>query len=167
MATLVSVCTHTNSGETPGTTHTYTVKAFDAAGNYSAASNTISATTTTDSTPPAKVLGLKGTSGSKNAMTISWNHRQRQRRGGQLQDLLNGVFATSVPAPTISQFYSGLSNSTTYNITVYAKDAAGNVSPVSANLACVVSSSGNAGSIHGLGSSCITGPCAQPAQQRR
>lgn len=134
---------YVDNGETPGTTHTYTVKAFDAAANYSAASNLITVTTTPDTTPPAKVLGLGGTSSAKRSMTINWSASSDNVAVVGYQIFSNGTLATTVPSPTVSQFYSGLSNSTVYNITVYAYDAAGNLSPVSATLVCTVNSSGN------------------------
>ncbi|MEU8380831.1 carbohydrate-binding protein [Streptosporangium sp. NPDC048865] len=48
----VATTSHTDTGLTPATSYTYTVKALDAAGNFSAASSPLTVTTKSTSTPP-------------------------------------------------------------------------------------------------------------------
>ena len=60
---------YSDTGLTPSTTYSYTVKAADAAGNLSAASNTASATTlaAADTTPPSAPTGTRGHRGQQHA----------------------------------------------------------------------------------------------------
>ena len=55
----------------------------------------------------------------------------------------NGSLIANLASPTVNYNYTGLANSTTYNIVVYAYDGAGNIAAPSATLSCVVNSSGN------------------------
>ena len=134
---------YVDTGEAPGTTHVYTVKAFDAAGNYSANSNALSVATTTDSSPPSKVGNFKGTSSSKNNVTLTWNASTDNVAVTTYAIYSNGSLATTVTSPTLTQSYTGLPNGSTYSLQIYAYDASGNVSPVSATLVCTVASNGN------------------------
>ncbi|MDR0269332.1 MAG: S8 family serine peptidase [Paenibacillus sp.] len=52
LVTTVTMTSSTVTGLTPNTAYTFTVKAKDAAGNISAASNAVSVTTNNDATPP-------------------------------------------------------------------------------------------------------------------
>ena len=144
-ATAGTVYTFTDAGLTPNTTYTYTVKAYDAAGNYSVASNSLAVKTVQDTVAPAKVTGVKGTSGSKNSATISWNASSDNVAVASYQIFVGGTLNQTVASPGLSYFYASplLANSSTYLVTVYAVDTSGNVSPVSATLSCVVNSSGN------------------------
>src|SRR5712672_1375723 len=63
-----------NTGLSPSTTYTYTVAAFDAAGNLSARSSAASATTpaAADTTPPSVPTGLTATAVSSSQINLSW-----------------------------------------------------------------------------------------------
>lgn len=78
-----SSLTFTDTGLTPGATHTYTVKAQDAAGNLSVASNTVTATL-----PAAAVPGLTCTS---TATELIYTLSGPGNSGGYLSLSLNGV----------------------------------------------------------------------------
>src|SRR5213592_854404 len=64
----------TNTGLSPSTTYSYTVAAFDAAGNLSARSSAASATTPAapDTTPPTVPTGLTATAVSSSQINLSW-----------------------------------------------------------------------------------------------
>ncbi|MDQ3870276.1 MAG: DNRLRE domain-containing protein, partial [Chloroflexota bacterium] len=59
----------------PSTTYSYTVKAYDAANNLSAASNSASVTTpaATDTTPPSAPANLTATAASSSQVDLSWS----------------------------------------------------------------------------------------------
>lgn len=61
-------------GLTASTSYSFTVKAFDAAGNLSAASSSASTTsgTTTDTTPPSAPTGLTASADSTSYIGLSW-----------------------------------------------------------------------------------------------
>lgn len=116
---------------TNGTTYSYTVAAFDVAGNLSAQSSAASATTH-DTTPPSVPTGLTGVAhgSSQTRIDLNWTAATdnvgvtgyRIYRGG------SQIGTSTLPA------YSDLTvvGSTSYTYTVAAQDAAGNVSGPSA-----------------------------------
>ncbi|MBB6091981.1 chitodextrinase [Povalibacter uvarum] len=120
---------YSNSSLTPATTYSYSVAAYDAAGNASAQSGTVSATTP-DSTAPSVPTGLTGSAASASLVNLSWSASSdnvgvtgyRIYRGGS-------QIGTSA---TTSYADSTVVGSTTYSYTVAAHDAAGNVSGQSA-----------------------------------
>src|SRR5205814_1810785 len=63
-----------NTGLSPSTTYSYTVAAFDAAGNLSAQSSPASATTPAppDTTPPSVPTGLRASAVSSSQINLSW-----------------------------------------------------------------------------------------------
>jgi len=141
--TLGTVFTYVdNAPLSPNTTYTYTVKAYDAAGNYSAASNTLSVTTVADTTAPATVTGVKGTATGLRAVLISWNTDTDNVAVAGYKVYWNGVLGATVLAPNVSVPFTGLVNSSTNTIVVYAYDTSNNLSAASATLTCNVSSSG-------------------------
>jgi YD repeat-containing protein len=120
---------YANSSLANATTYTYTVAAYDAAGNLSAQSSSASATTP-DQTPPSVPTGLTGSASSATQINLSWTASTdnvgvtgyRIYRGGN-------QIGTSAGAA-----YSDLTvvGSTTYSYTVEAYDAANNRSAPSA-----------------------------------
>lgn len=114
---------------TNGTTYSYRVAAYDAAGNISAPSSVASATTP-DAMPPSLPTGLTGSAASATQINLSWTASTdnvgvagyRVYRGGS-QIGTSGSTAYSD---------STVVGSTTYSYTVAAYDAAGNVSAQSA-----------------------------------
>src|SRR5213078_256904 len=122
-----------NTGLSPSTTYSYTVAAYDAAGNLSAQSSSASATTPAppDTTPPSVPTGLTASAVSSSQINLSWTASSdnvgvsgyRVYRGG-----------TQIATTTTTAYANtGLAPSTTYSYTVAAYDAAGNLSAQSAS----------------------------------
>lgn len=114
------------TGLTPATTYSFTVRAKDAAGNVSVASNAVSVTTTAPDTtaPTAPTLSASGTTAT--STNLSWT-------GATDNVAVTGydVFrGTTLIGSTASTTFAvtGLTAATTYTFNVRAKDAAGNVS---------------------------------------
>jgi chitinase len=136
--TLVTTATgtsYTDTGLAASTTYSYTVKARDAAGNVSAASNALSVTTSaasTDTTPPSTPTGLASSNVTSASVTLSWS-ASTDNVGVSGYDVLRGGAVIGSSAGTTFTD-GGVSPSTTYSYTVRAKDAAGNVSAQSSAL---------------------------------
>ncbi|WP_298221419.1 reprolysin-like metallopeptidase [Flavobacterium sp.] len=122
---------YTVSGLVASTTYVFTVKAKDAAGNASVASNGVSVTTSApvvDTTAPtAATLSASGTTSS--TTNLSWSGATDNIGVTAYDVYQNGAFKATVAATTYA--VTGLSASTTYTFYVIAKDAAGNASPAS------------------------------------
>jgi chitodextrinase len=123
--------TYAVSGLTASTTYAFTVKAKDAAGNASVASNSVVVTTLApvpDTTAPtAPTLSASGTTST--TTSLSWSGAT-DNLGVTGYDVYQG--ATLLGSTTSTTYaVSGLATSTTYSFTVKAKDAAGNVSVAS------------------------------------
>jgi chitodextrinase len=116
------------SGLTASTTYAFTVKAKDAAGNASVASNTVSVTTlapVVDTTAPtAPTLSASGT--TLTATNLSWSGATDNVSVTGYDVYKDGVLLGSTATTTYA--VSGLTAATTYAFTVQAKDAAGNIS---------------------------------------
>src|SRR6266480_3051603 len=123
-----SATSFANTGLAASTTYSYTVAAYDAAGNVSAQSSPASATTPAppDTTPPSVPTGLTANAVSSSQINLSWTASSdnvgvsgyRVYRGG-----------TQIATPGTTSFTdTGVSPSTTYSYTVAAYDAAGNLS---------------------------------------
>lgn len=133
LATSVTGTTATISGLTAGTSYTFTVKAKDAAGNLSAASNAVTVSTTAqpggDTQAPTAPTNLASTAQTTSSITLSWT-ASTDNVGVTGYDVYNGTtLATTVTGTTAT--ISGLAADTSYTFTVKAKDAAGNVSAAS------------------------------------
>ncbi|WP_306610744.1 glycoside hydrolase family 6 protein [Streptomyces lunaelactis] len=127
----------TDTGLSAGTTYTYTVKARDAAGNISAGSAPLSATTETgggsDTTAPSVPGGLNTTGKTTSSVTLSWTASSDNTGGSGIagyQVFRNGVQVATPTGTTYTD--TGLSAGTTYTYTVKARDVAGNISAASA-----------------------------------
>jgi len=127
--------TFTDTGLTPATAYSYTVRAVDAAGNPSAASSALAVTTAAaggDSQAPSVPTGLRTTSVGSTTVTLAWT-ASTDNVGVTGYRVFRG--ATQVGTPTGTSFTdTGLTASTTFSYTVRAADAAGNVSGASAAL---------------------------------
>lgn len=124
------------TGLTSSTTYNITVKAVDAAGNVSAASNTASFTTlamtTPDTTAPTAPSGLHvmGTPTTSSIM-LMWN-ASTDNVGVTGYRIYNGsALVATVSGTTTDYTVTGLSAGTTYSFSVRAIDAAGNQSAAS------------------------------------
>lgn len=123
---------HTLTGLTSNTHYVFTVRAIDAAGNESAASNSVNVTTAVipvDNTAPTAPPGLHimGTPTSS-TIHLMWSASSdnvgvagyRIYQGSTLIETLSGA--------TLEYIVQGLAPQTTYSFTVHAFDAANNVS---------------------------------------
>ena len=74
LVTVTSGTTYTDTGLTASTAYTYTVSAFDAAGNESAQSSAVTATTLapSDTTAPSVPTGLAATATGPDTVDLSW-----------------------------------------------------------------------------------------------
>ncbi|NBC68376.1 hypothetical protein GT003_05125 [Paenibacillus sacheonensis] len=139
--TVASGTTFSVTGLTANTAYTFTVKAKDAAGNVSAASNALSVTTSSASDTQAPTAPSSLTSPSKTATSVnlSWT-ASTDNVGVTGYDVYNGSTLAGTTAGTTFTV-SGLSASTAYTFTVKAKDAAGNVSSASNALSVTTNAS--------------------------
>ncbi|WP_442954387.1 fibronectin type III domain-containing protein [Paenibacillus sp. MMS18-CY102] len=137
-STANGMLSYTNTGLAASTSYSFTVKAKDAAGNLSAASSAVSATTqppTIDLTPPSVPANLHSTSTTSISVTLAWN-ASTDNVGVTGYDVFRGSTLTASVSGT-SAVITGLSASTAYSFTVKAKDAAGNVSAASSAVSVV------------------------------
>ena len=115
------------------TAYSYRVRATDSAGNLSGYSNTASATTQGDITPPSTPTNLTATAGSSSQINLSWTastdnvgvtgYRVENCQGSGCSNF------AQIATPAGTSFNdSGLLASTAYSYRVRATDAAGNLS---------------------------------------
>lgn len=155
IATLGNVNTYQMTGLTAATTYSFAVRALDAAGNQSLASN-LSVTTDVssgggDTQAPTAPTNLLSSLNTDTTADLSWNAatdnvgvtNYKIFKDGSLEATLNNVSSYQV---------TGLTASTAYNFTVTALDAANNES-VTSNIVSVTT---NANSGGGSGSSVWT-----------
>lgn len=115
-----------------GTSHSYTVYAYDAAGNISPASNTATVTTPTDTQPPTTPTGLTATAVSASQVNLTWNAATDNVGVAGYTVYRNGSpIASTSGANAISYSDTGVVSGTTYTYTVDAFDGTGNHSPPS------------------------------------
>ncbi|BFH63594.1 glycosyl hydrolase family 18 protein [Paenibacillus azoreducens] len=127
--------TYTVTGLTPATAYSFTVKAKDAAGNVSAASNAVTVTLeNADTTPPTAPGNVKAAAKTSTSVTLTWT-ASTDNVGVTGYDVYQGnTLAASVNGSTLTAVITGLSPNTTYSFTVKAKDAAGNLSDPSSTV---------------------------------
>src|SRR5204863_3162872 len=117
---------------TPDFTRSFTVAAFDAAGNASAPSAPLSVTTPplADTTAPTTPSGVAASALTSTSLTLSWSPATDNVGVTGYRVYRNGTLAAS-PSGT-SASITGLLAATLYSFTVSAVDAASNVSAPSA-----------------------------------
>ena len=140
-----SATAFTDTGLMPSTAYSYTVSAYDAAGNNSASSSAVQATTSAqaDTTPPTVPTGLTVTGTTVSTASLSWTASTDNVGVAGYKIYRAGA---QVGTSTVTSYTdTGLSASTTYAYTVSAYDAAGNSSaqtaPASATTATASSGS--------------------------
>ena len=122
------------AGLPPVTTHTFTVAAYDNAGNVSNQSAPVNAFTPScpDITPPTIPTGVTATAASCSQVNVSWSASSDAGGTGVAS---YSVYRNGIPvATTLGTSYTatGLTASTLYSFTVAAYDNAGNGSSQSA-----------------------------------
>jgi chitodextrinase len=125
--------TYTDTGLTVATSYSYTVSAYDPAGNNSAQSASLVASTTADTTPPSVPSGLTKTGATTTTLSLSWtDSTDPDSPVTGYKVFRNGM---QVGTPTGTSFTDiGLTDATSYSYTVSAYDPAGNNSAQSAPL---------------------------------
>tara|TARA_R110002049_G_scaffold296797_1_gene485197 strand:- start:32353 stop:34188 length:1836 start_codon:yes stop_codon:yes gene_type:complete len=147
IGTTTGATTFNVTGLTQNTTYAFTVTARDAAGNVSGASNTANVTTLTaaDNQAPTAPTGLAASGTTTTTTNLAWAASTDNVGVTGYNILRNGTnIGTTNGALTFS--VTGLTQSTSYAFTVTARDAAGNVSPVS-NTANITTTGGGGGII--------------------
>jgi chitodextrinase len=144
----ISTTNYTDSGLTPGTSYSYTVNAYDAAGNQSAQSLALVISTVADTTPPTVPTGLTSPSQTINSINLIWNASTDSVGVAGYTIYRNGT-KIGTTATTTSYNDSGLAQGTSYAYTVSAYDSLGNTSATSA--AINVSTTFKPGDINGDG----------------
>jgi chitodextrinase len=126
LATLGAVTAYQNTGLTASTSYSYTLQAIDAAGNASAQSASVSATTqaASDTTAPSVPAGLVGTAMSSSQINLSWNPSTDNVGVAGYYVYLNDVALTTTTATSFQ--HAGLTPGSTYNYRVSAYDAVPN-----------------------------------------
>ena len=133
-ATVIATVTGTTrsvTGLTPSTAYSFSVRAKDAAGNVSSASNTVNVTTLAppDTTAPTAPTSLVASGTTQTSTNLSWN-ASTDNVGVTGYDVYQGATIIATETGTTRQV-TGLTPSTAYSFSVRAKDAAGNVSSAS------------------------------------
>jgi len=115
------------------TPYTFTVKARDAAGNVSVASNqvTVLLGITKDTVPPSAPTNLSTSSVSDTRVSLRWT-ASTDNVGVVLYEVYQGSTLAATAFGSASATVSGLTPGTPYSFTVRAQDAAGNASSFSA-----------------------------------
>lgn len=132
IATVTSGLNYTDNTAAASTTYSYTVSAYDAAGNASTQSLAKSVTTPAkvDIQAPTVPTGLSSSAVTATALTIAWVASTDDVGVASYLVLRNGVQIASTAATSYND--TGLSASTSYSYTIKAQDAAGNTSVASA-----------------------------------
>jgi chitodextrinase len=126
-AGTTAATSYTDTNLAASTTYSYTVAAFDAAGNVSMQSTAASATTfPLDTVPPSVPTNLSGTSPLPTQVNLSWSASTDNVGVAGYRIYRNSAqVGTSTGTSYID---TGLAASTTYTYAIAAFDAAGNVS---------------------------------------
>jgi poly(hydroxyalkanoate) depolymerase family esterase len=142
-----------NTGLAASTTFRYQVRAVDAAGNASAVSNAVTATTQAgggDVQPPSAPSNLTTTATTANSISLAWTVSTDNFGVTGYQILrapgASGGAFTQVGTSTTATFVnSGLTANTTFRYQVRAVDAAGNASAVSNTVTATTLTGGTPG----------------------
>ncbi|TXH67187.1 MAG: alpha-amylase [Lysobacteraceae bacterium] len=134
VASVTGGAAYVDNGLTASTAYSYSVRAYDAAGNLSAASASIGVTTPApaDTQAPSVPAGLAYANLTSTSLTLSWAASTDNVGVATYLVLRNGVQVATTAATSYAN--SGLSANTAYAYTVKAQDAAGNTSAASTAL---------------------------------
>jgi len=130
----------THSGLVPGTTHNYRVSAFDAVPNHSPWTDPPVSVKTLplDTTAPSTPTEILASAVSSSQINLSWAASTDDVKVTRYIVRRDGV---KIAAPVSTSYAdTGLSAATTYSYTVAARDAAGNISPISASVSVTTAS---------------------------
>jgi chitodextrinase len=116
-----------DNGLAPNTTYTFTVAAYDPAGNTSAQSTAVSVTTQGDNTPPSVPMNLTATIISPTQVNLTWTASTDPDSAVAGYNVYRNGSKIAATAVTSYQDTALIPDST-YTYTVSAYDAAGNTS---------------------------------------
>lgn len=118
----------TDTGLAEASTYAYSLKAYDAAGNYSVISDSSSATTTRspDTQAPSVPTNVRSNGGTANSVNLVWN--ASTDNVGVRNYLVYSGTTVVANVTTNSVTLSGLTGGTKYSYSVRARDVAGNYS---------------------------------------
>jgi chitinase len=135
----------TVTGLASDTSFTFTVRARDAAGNVSAASNQVTARTqpSTDTQAPTAPANLRAPMVTSTSVTLVWDASMDNVGVVQYDVLQNGVSIGGVSVTNLT--VTGLTPETSFNFRVRARDAAGNVSALSNQVTATTEPDGGGG----------------------
>jgi chitodextrinase len=137
---------YTDSGLAPSTAYSYTVTAFDAAGNQSSASAALGVTTrAADMLAPTAPGQPAASNVTQTGVMLAWTAATDNYGVANYLVLRNGVQVGAATSTSYSD--SGLAPSTTYSYTIKAQDAAGNTGPASA-ARTVTTAAGNVATVY-------------------
>ncbi|CAL2110669.1 conserved protein of unknown function precursor containing a type A C-terminal secretion signal. Putative extracellular ribonuclease [Tenacibaculum sp. 190130A14a] len=140
--TTVTTTNHSVTGLTASTNYTFSVKAIDAAGNVSTASNTIGVTTkaAADTQAPTAPSSLVASNVTQTSADLSWT-ASTDNIAVTGYEIFQGT--TKLATVTTTNYaVSGLTAATNYTFSIKAIDAAGNLS-VASNVVGVTTKSNN------------------------
>ncbi|MEW6027447.1 MAG: fibronectin type III domain-containing protein, partial [Planctomycetota bacterium] len=123
---------YTDYGLSPSTPYSYTVQAYDAAGNLSALSAALNTATVADDAPPSAPTALTATAITSSMISLAWTGSTDNVgvTGYKVYRSPEGITYTliSTLSSVLSYTDTGLSGSTSYWYKVAAYDAANNIS---------------------------------------
>jgi len=120
------------TGLNPGVTSTVQVQAFDVKVNLSALSTGVPGTTLSDTVPPSAPTNLRVLNGSTSQLVLGWNAAVDNGTVTEYQVYADGALLGTTAG--LSMAHSNLTAGSQHTYQVTAKDAAGNVSAMSATL---------------------------------
>ena len=124
----------TDTGLMPNTRYLYAVAAFDEAGNISASSKAVSATTLVepDVAPPTVPSGLHSTGQGQTSIVLAWSASQDNIGVAGYEVFRNGALVANVASPGYTDV--GLTPATMYSYKIRAFDTSNNASGDSATI---------------------------------
>jgi chitodextrinase len=139
----VSATSYADTGLQPATAYSYTVAAYDGAGNGSSQSAAASATTkaTPDTQAPTAPTDVVAAAASASQIDVSWSAASDNVGVRGYRVYRDGALAASPTGTQVS--ITGLAPATPYSFSVAAVDAAGNVSALSAPVSAMTQPPGD------------------------
>jgi chitodextrinase len=136
VATVGASTLQYNDTVAAGSTHTYTVDAFDVSNNHSATATPITVTTpAADTVPPSVPTAVAAVAVSSKQVSVSWGASTDNVAVAGYDVYRNGVILSTVSASTLSINDGSVSAGSDYTYAVDAFDAAGNHSAASSPVA--------------------------------
>ena len=131
------------TGLTPNTSYAIQVEARDLINNKSEKSTVVNASTTTDTSAPTVPTNITATNISGTAFKINWDAATDDTGVTEYRVFVDGTFEAATADVTYS--LTGLTVSTTYQISISAKDAANNESAQSSAIGITTTDGGSNG----------------------